>query len=173
MEKGWDIYASPTPTNNIIQRWDSNSKGQGVHSTNVLKTKKPRRYIVYQKKRLHIYLYIVIKDRDQTCFMSFKFSDNDFVFLQGYTESDLGDTIWIGYIVPNTVFDKFQKQPLQVSDKRIKLDIIRLDARYIALTIQWYDQITGIYVSDIVYRLYCDNTPKVRSHTQLFHGKYQ
>ena len=55
-------------------------------------------------------------------------------------------------------------------DKRVYLDGIRLDDIYIYLTIQWYEHIPGISVSDIIYRLYCDNTPKLQIHNQLLHG---
>ena len=58
-----------------------------------------------------------------------------------------------------------------VDGKRVELDGISLDAGDIALIIQLYEQITGISVSDMVYRFYCDNTPQVQSHTQIVHGK--
>ena len=58
-----------------------------------------------------------------------------------------------------------------VADKRVELDGIRLDAVYVALKIQWCDQIPGISGLDLVYRFYCDNPPQVHSHTQLVHGK--
>ena len=48
---------------------------------------------------------------------------------------------------------------------------MRLDDGDVALTIQWYDQIPVIYVSDMVYRLHCDNPPQVQIHTHLVHGK--
>ena len=73
--------------------------------------------------------------------------------------------------MPNTVYDQFQKQPLWVADKRVGLDCIRIDTGDIDLTIQWYERITGISVSDLVYRFYCDNHPQVQSHTQLVYGK--
>ena len=44
----------------------------------------------------------------------------------------------MGRIVPNTVNDEFQNQPLWESDKRINLDGIRIDCGDIGLTIQWY-----------------------------------
>ena len=50
----------------------------------------------------------------------------------------------IGCIVPNTVYNQFQKQPFWVSDKRIELYGIRLDDEYIDITIQWYEQIPVI-----------------------------
>ena len=83
----------------------------------------------------------------------------------------MGGPIWIGRIVTNTVYYQFQKQSLWVADKRIELDGIRLDAGYISVTIQWYEQITGISGSDLVFRLYCDNPPQVRIHTKFVHGK--
>ena len=52
--------------------------------------------------------------------------------------------------MPNTVCDKFQKQTLWVSYKRVELDGIRLDAGDIALEIQWYEQIPRIYGSNLV-----------------------
>ena len=71
----------------------------------------------------------------------------------------------------NTVYYQFQKQSLWVADKRIELDDIRLGTGYISLTIQWYDYIPGISVSDLVYRFYCDNPTQVQSHNKLVHGK--
>ena len=47
----------------------------------------------------------------------------------------MAEPIGLGRIVPNTVYDQFQKQPLWVSDKRIELYGIRIDAGDIALTI--------------------------------------
>ena len=41
-----------------------------------------------------------------------KLFENDFLFLQGYTESDLGELIWIGCIMPKTVYDQFQKKTI-------------------------------------------------------------
>ena len=58
-----------------------------------------------------------------------------------------------------------------VADKRVELYAIMLDARDIALIIQWYAQIPGISVSDLVYILYYDNPPRFHSHTQLVYGK--
>ena len=66
--------------------------------------------------------------------------------------------------MPNTVYNNFQKQPLWVADKRVELDGIRLYDGYIVSKIQWYENITGIYISDLVYRLYCDNPPRVQRH---------
>ena len=57
-----------------------------------------------------------------------------------------------------------------VADKRVELDGIRLDSGYNYLTIQLYEQIPGIYGSDFVYILYCDNPPQAQSHTQIVHG---
>ena len=61
-------------------------------------------------------------------------------------------------------------EPLQEADKRIKLDGIRLDCGDIGLTIQWYEQVTVIIESGLVYRLYCGQIPQVQSHTKLVHG---
>ena len=58
-----------------------------------------------------------------------------------------------------------------VSDKRVELDVISLDAGDVALKIQWYEQIPGMYGSDIGYIFYFDNTPQVLSNTHLVHGK--
>ena len=44
--------------------------------------------------------------------------ENDFVFLEGGTESDLGDPIYLGHIMPNTVYGHFQKK-IWVSDKQV------------------------------------------------------
>ena len=59
--------------------------------------------------------------------MSAKIFENHFIFIQGDTESDLGETIRLGLIVHNKVYDQFKKQPLWVDDKRVELDDIRLD----------------------------------------------
>ena len=85
-------------------------------------------------------------------------------------ESDLGASIWLGRIVPNTVCDQFQKKTFWVSDKRVELGGMRIDAGYIAITIHWYELITGIYGSVLFYVLYCDNSPQVQKHTQIMHG---
>ena len=98
-------------------------------------------------------------------------AENDFVFLQGDTENDFGEPIWLGRIVPNMINDKFQKQSIWEADKRIKIDGIRLDRGDIGMTIQWYEQVTGIPGSDLVYELECGQPPQVQSHTQLVHGK--
>ena len=70
----------------------------------------------------------------------------------------------------NTVYDQFQKQQLWVADKRVELYDIRLYSGDIVIKIQWYEHITGISESDLVYRFYCDNTPQVQSHAQIVHG---
>ena len=36
-------------------------------------------------------------------------SKNDFIFLQGDTENEFGEPIWLGLIVPNMVNDEFKK----------------------------------------------------------------
>ena len=69
------------------------------------------------------------------------------------------------------VYDIFQKQPLWVADELVELDGIILDYGNIALTMKWYENITGISGSDLVYILYCDNHPHVQIHTQIVHGK--
>ena len=71
-------------------------------------------------------------------------AENDFVFLQGDTENDFGEPIWLGRIVPNMINDEFQKQSIWEADKRIKIDGIRLDRDDIGMTIQWYEQVNGI-----------------------------
>ena len=60
-----------------------------------------------------------------------------------------------------------------VDYKHIELPAISLDYGYIYLTIHWYKQIPGIYESDLVYRLYCDNPPQFQIHAQLLHGRCQ
>ena len=82
-----------------------------------------------------------------------------------------GGVVWLGCIVLNTVYNHFWKKTLWVDDKHVELDIIRLYYVYIALTIQWYEHIPGIYVLDMVYILYCDNSPKFHSRNQLVHVK--
>ena len=79
--------------------------------------------------------------------------DNDFVFLQGDPENYFGEPIWIGRIVPNMINDEFKKQSIWEADKRIKIDGIRLDRGDIGMTIQWYEQVTVIPGSDLVYEL--------------------
>ena len=71
----------------------------------------------------------------------------------------------------NTVYDQFQKKLLWVANNRIEFDGIRVNAEDIALTFHWYEQISGIYGSDIVYIFYCYDPPQVQSHTQIVHGK--
>ena len=83
----------------------------------------------------------------------------------------MGELIWIGRILPNTVYNKFQKQPLWLANKRIELYEIRIDAGDIAPTIHHYENIAGISGSGTVYRLYFDNTHQVYIHIQLVHGK--
>ena len=96
-------------------------------------------------------------------------SNTDVVFIQEDPDNDFGEPIWLGRIFPNMVNYEFQKQPLWEADKRIKLDGIRLDYGKICLTIQCYEQVTGIVESDEVYRLYCGQLPQVQSHNQLAH----
>ena len=60
---------------------------------------------------------------------------------------------------------------LLVADKRVELYGISIDDANISLHIQLSEYIPGIYVSDLVYRLYCDNPTQVHNHTQLVHGK--
>ena len=115
--------------------------------------KKPQKqdiYSILEKNCISIYLYIVIKERYQACFMSVKIFENGFLFIQGDTESDLGQRICLRQIVSNTVYDQFQKQPLWLADKRVELYGIRLDSGDISLTIQQYGNINGISISDMV-----------------------
>ena len=56
------------------------------------------------------------------------------------------------------------------SDKRIKLDGIRIDCGDIGLTTQCYDQVPVVVELDLVYILYCGKLPQAQSHTQLVHG---
>ena len=58
-----------------------------------------------------------------------------------------------------------------VDDKRVDLYGIRIDAGYIAQSIQKYERIPEISGSDLVYILYFDNPPQVKSHNQFVHGK--
>ena len=102
--------------------------------------------------------------------MSVKIFDNEFVFIKEDKQSDLGELIWICRIVPNTVYDQFQKQPLWVADKRVEFDGIRLYSGYIDLIFKWYENIPGISGLYLFYRLYCDINPHFQSHTQLVHG---
>ena len=78
--------------------------------------------------------------------------------------------IWIGCTVLNKVYNYFQKQPLWVAHKIVELDVIRLDAGDIDLTIQWYQLILGIYISDLFYRLYYYNPLQFQKHTHLVHA---
>ena len=57
-----------------------------------------------------------------------------------------------------------------VADNYTELYCIRLDAADIYIAIQWYDNINGIYGSDMVYRFYCDHPPQVQIHTKLMQG---
>ena len=66
------------------------------------------------------------------------------MFLQGDTESELGDPIWLCRIMHNTVYYKFQKKTLWLAHKCVELDGIILYVRDIALKIQLYEHITGI-----------------------------
>ena len=59
---------------------------------------------------------------------------------------------------------------LWVADNHVELEGIILDTEDIALTIQWYKQITGISGSDLVYKLYCGDPTQVQIHTQIVHG---
>ena len=61
---------------------------------------------------------------------------------------------------------------LLVADKRVELYGISIDDANISLHIQLSEYIPGIYVSDLVYRLYCDNPTQVQSDTQLGHWSY-
>ena len=88
-----------------------------------------------------------------------------FLFLQGDTENEFGEPIWLGRIYPNMVNDEFQKEPLWETDKRIKLDGIRLYCGDIGLEIEWYEQVPVIVESDLIHRLYCGQLPQVQSHT--------
>ena len=97
--------------------------------------------------------------------------ENYFVFLQGDIDSDLGEPVFLGRTMPNTIYYQFQKQTFLVADKCVGLDGITIDARYIAITVQWYEQIPGISGSDLVYILHCNNPLQVQSHTKLVHGK--
>ena len=53
--------------------------------------------------------------------------------MHGYTESDLGGPIWIGWIVHNTFYDQFLRQPFWVADMHVELDGIKLDAGDISI----------------------------------------
>ena len=75
--------------------------------------------------------------------------------------------------MPNIVYNQFQKKTLWVSDKSVELDDIRLDSGDIYLTIKWYEHITGISGSDLVYRLYFGNPYKFRAILILCMERYQ
>ena len=92
-------------------------------------------------------------------------SNTDVVFIQEDPDNDFGEPVWLGRIFPNMVNYEFQKQPLWEADKCINLDGIRLDCGDIGFTIQWYDQVPGIFESDIVYRIYRGQLPQVQSYT--------
>ena len=83
----------------------------------------------------------------------------------------MGYPIWLVCIVTNTVYDQFQKQQFWAADNNAELYGIRLDARDIFITTQWYEHTPRISGSHMVYILYVDNPPQVQSHTQLVHGK--
>ena len=53
---------------------------------------------------------------------------NEFVFIKEDTNSDLEEPIWLVRIVPNTVYDHYQKQPLWVANNRVDLDGVKLDS---------------------------------------------
>ena len=57
---------------------------------------------------MDLFIYCNKKDRI-LFFLSVKIFENDCVFIQGFIESDLGEPIWLGRIVPNTICDQFQK----------------------------------------------------------------
>ena len=94
---------------------------------------------------------------------------NAFVFLQKDTDSELGEKIWLGHIVPNTFYDQFQGKTLWISDKRVELYGIGLYVEDIDIRIQWYEQISGISGSEMVYILYYDNPLQTQSHTKIVH----
>ena len=58
---------------------------------------------------------------------------NDFVFLQEDTDSELGEKIWLGHIVPNKFYNQFQGGKLWIADKRVELYGIRLNAGDISI----------------------------------------
>ena len=66
-------------------------------------------YSIFAKNIICIYCYIVIKDIYQTCFLYVKLFGNCFVFPKGDADGDLGEPLWLGNIMPNTVYDQFQK----------------------------------------------------------------
>ena len=81
----------------------------------------------------------------------------------------MGEPILIGHIVPNTFYDQFKTQPFCVSDKRVELYGIGLYVEDIDIRIQWYEQISGISGSEMVYILYYDNPLQTQSHTKIVH----
>ena len=80
-------------------------------------------------------------------------SDNDILSLQGYPDNNFGEPIWLSRIVTNMVNNKFQKQPLWEADKRIKLDVTRIDCGDIGLKNQLYEKVPIIVEWYQVYRL--------------------
>ena len=58
------------------------------------------------------------------------------MFLQGDPDSDFGEPIWLGRIVPNIVNHEFQKQTIWEADKLINLYGISLDCVDIGFKIQ-------------------------------------
>ena len=95
----------------------------------------------------------------------------DFYFYRDVHRVTWGGAVWLGHIVHNTVYGRFQKQILWVSDKHVDLDFIRIYSGYISLKIQCYEKIPVISGSDIVHRFYCDNPPQAHIHTQFVFGK--
>ena len=81
-------------------------------------------YSILAKTIIFIYLYIVITKMGYKCLLSVEIFENDLVFLQVDTDSDLGDPILLGCIVPNTVYYQFQEKPMWVYDKHVQLDDI-------------------------------------------------
>ena len=57
-----------------------------------------------------------------------------------------------------------------MADKHVEFNGIRIYAEYIALKIQWYDQIPGISRSDLVYIFYCNNPPQFKIHAKFVYG---
>ena len=95
------------------------------------------------------------------------------MFLQGDPDSDFGEPIWLGRIVPNIVNHEFQKQTIWEADKLINLYGISLDCVDIGFKIQQYEQVPGIFESYLVHRFYCGQLPQIQSHTQLVHGNIE
>ena len=73
--------------------------------------------------------------------------------------------------MPNKFYNQFQKLIFWVDYKRVELDGFRLYVGDMDITIKWYEQIPGIYGSDLVYIIYCGSPSQLQSHTQLVHGK--